>query len=244
MGPTTAALTSALAAATCGETLQLTAGASYGNITWPTLNCSQSNWLRLTVAGASTNLPPQGTRITPAYSGVASLQGRPPYAQPSVPGTYTAQIGTSSTTSPITFHSGTSYGIIGPGIEITNNSSGYVNALINIGQIGGISNIILDRVWCHGNENVSETQRCLDVSSTTTVAVIDSTLTDFACYTLGTCSDAQGILGGENCVNSNPEGPYKFVNNFIESTGENILFGGGCGLTVPAEHGNPAQHVL
>ena len=235
VGPTTAALTSALAAATCGETLQLTAGASYGNITWPTLNCSQSNWLRLTVAGASTNLPPQGTRITPAYSGVASLQGRPPYAQPSVPGTYTAQIGTSSTTSPITFHSGTSYAIIGPGVEITNNSGGYVNALINIGQIGGISNIILDRVWCHGNENISETQRCLDVSSTTNVAVIDSTLTDFVCYTLGTCSDAQGILGGENCVNSNPEGPYKFVNDFIESTGENILFGGGCGLTVPAD---------
>jgi hypothetical protein len=152
-----------------------------------------------------------------------------------VPGTYTAQIGTSSTTSPITFHSGTSYAIIGPGVEITNNSGGYVNALINIGQIGGISNIILDRVWCHGNENISETQRCLDVSSTTNVAVIDSTLTDFVCYTLGTCSDAQGILGGENCVNSNPEGPYKFVNDFIESTGENILFGGGCGLTVPAD---------
>ena len=39
----------------------------------------------------------------------------------------------------------------------------------------------------------------------------------------GLCTDAQAINGG---ISSNPMGPYKIVNNFLEASGENILMGG------------------
>ena len=235
VGSSAANLTSALAAATCGETLSLTAGAVYsGNFTIPVLACSQSNWLTITTAGLS-SLPPQGTRTSPCYSGVTSLQGRPPFACPVTPGTYTAQIITPNTNPAIAYQSGTSYVRL-VGLEITRTpGAGFTNYLISLGSIGNISNIIHDRIWCHGDENIDETQRCLEVSAASNIAVIDSYLNDFFCMAVGTCSDSQAVIGGLNNINSTVESGFKFVNNFAEASGENILFGGGGANTVPTD---------
>jgi len=58
---------------------------------------------------------------------------------------------------------------------------------------------------------------------------VDSFFTDFHCIAVtGSCTDAQAIAGG---VGTDPGGPYKIVNNFLEASGENILFGGGPATT-------------
>jgi hypothetical protein len=55
-------------------------------------------------------------------------------------------------------------------------------------------------------------------------AVIDSSFTDFHCTSRhGACTDAKAIGGGNG---NSPMGPYKIVNNFLEASGEVILFGG------------------
>ena len=58
---------------------------------------------------------------------------------------------------------------------------------------------------------------------------MDSFFTDFHCISgAGSCSDAQAIAGGGGDL---PTGPYKIVNNFLEASGENIIFGGGANPT-------------
>jgi hypothetical protein len=61
---------------------------------------------------------------------------------------------------------------------------------------------------------------------------VDSFFTDFHCASHGACTDAQAIIGG---LGDAPMGPYKIVNNFLESSGENILFGGGEATATPAD---------
>jgi len=48
----------------------------------------------------------------------------------------------------------------------------------------------------------------------------------------GSCTDSLAIGGG---IGDNPMGPYKIVNNFLESAGENILFGGSEATLTPAD---------
>jgi hypothetical protein len=65
------------------------------------------------------------------------------------------------------------------------------------------------------------------------VAVVDSSFTDFHCVSRsGVCGDTQAIFGG---IGDGPMGPYKIVNNFLESSGENILFGGGRATASPQD---------
>src|SRR5258708_1837544 len=65
------------------------------------------------------------------------------------------------------------------------------------------------------------------------VAVVDSTFNDFNWITkVSSCTDAQAIVGG---ISDGAMGPYKIVNNFLESSGENIMFGGGRSADVPRD---------
>jgi len=92
--------------------------------------------------------------------------------------------------------------------------------------------LIFDRMWIHGTAQ-DETARGLALVNTTDVAVVDSFLTDFHCVAgTGSCTDAQalGSAGGNNAG-----GPYKIENNFLEASGENILFGGGGATRTPSD---------
>lgn len=233
VGSTAGDLTAALASAVCGEQLQLTAGAVYtGNFTVPALSCAANNWLWITTSGYS-SLPPEQTRISPCYAGIASVAGLPPYACPAIAGTYTAQLTTTNSGPSLTFTSGTN-GVRVIGIEFTRASGvGIVYNAIGLGQIGNISNIILDRVLCHGVDT-DQTESCMDSSAASNVAIVDSYAYDFFCLSPGACTDSHAFIHGLNAVNSTTESGWKIVNTFDESAGENILTGGGASNTTPS----------
>jgi hypothetical protein len=254
---TTAQLKLALAALstlTCGERIILTAGMVYsGNFLIPQVVCPTGNWIYLQSSMVS-SLPAESARYTttytssdsvnhtvtlpqfgPCYAGVTSLPGRPPFNCPAVPGTYTAQLISPNGNAALTFVSfSTAVRLIG--LEVTRTTgTGYVNSLIN-SYDQNLSYIILDRVWCHGDENEDETKLCLDTSTDSYMAVVDSYLGNFYCVSaIGACTDAHAIGGGDNdTLNYTSDNVEKFVNNFIEASGENIIYGGAPSIKVPA----------
>jgi hypothetical protein len=87
-------------------------------------------------------------------------------------------------------------------------------------------------MWVHGTAQ-DETKGGIHLSGTTFVAVVDSYFSDFHCIArTGSCVDAQAINGGGG---DEPGGPYKIVNNFLEASGQSIMFGGAPATTTPAD---------
>src|ERR1700686_3809379 len=71
-------LDQALASASCGDIVQLQAGAMFsGNFVIPAKPCDDSHWIIIRTNALDSSLPPEGTRLTPCYAGVPSLPGRP-----------------------------------------------------------------------------------------------------------------------------------------------------------------------
>jgi len=133
---------------------------------------------------------------------------------------------------PVVFAAGAShYRLIG--LELTRSAAiGVIYALASPTSGAVSSNIIYDRIWFHGTAQ-DETVRGVQFGGGSFISVIDSFFTDFHCIVrTGSCTDAQAINGG---ISSHPMGPYKIVNNFLEASGENILFGGGPTSYVPAD---------
>jgi hypothetical protein len=121
----------------------------------------------------------------------------------------------------------TAYGASGwrvVGIEITvvPNLTWVHNGLVLLGdgsmsqnQLSQVaSDLILDRVYIHGQPNVS-LKRCVALNSART-AIIDSQLLE--CHGLGFDSQAIATWNGP--------GPYVIENNRLEAAGEVIMFGG------------------
>src|SRR5580704_2872463 len=78
-------LQSALDAAECGQTIALQAGATFsGQYTVPAIVCDDAHWIMIRASAPDSALPPEGSRITPCYAGVASLPGRPSFVCPSI----------------------------------------------------------------------------------------------------------------------------------------------------------------
>jgi hypothetical protein len=111
------------------------------------------------------------------------------------------------------------------GLEITADTSVTTSyGLINLGDGSVAQNslslvpdqLILDRCYIHGHTNstIMKFGVRLDCSNG---AIIDSYISDF--HSIG--FDAQAISG------INGPGPFKIINNYLEGSGENILFGGG-----------------
>jgi len=75
--------------------------------------------------------------------------------------------------------------------------------------------LIIDRTYIHGHATLN-TRRCVALNSAYS-AVVDSYLAD--CHGHG--FDSQAICGW------NGPGPFKIVNNYLEGSGENVMFGGG-----------------
>ncbi|MGA9134779.1 MAG: Ig domain-containing protein, partial [Candidatus Sulfotelmatobacter sp.] len=74
-------LQSALNSASCGDTIQLQAGAIYsGFFVIPAKACDDDHWIIVRTSAPDSTLPAEGSRITPCYAGVASLPGRPAFS--------------------------------------------------------------------------------------------------------------------------------------------------------------------
>jgi len=227
-------LQAALDNANCGDMIQLQAGASFtGVFTFPAKSCSDSSWIIVRTSAPDSALPPEGTRLTPCYAGVTSLPGRPSFHCATAQNA-TAKLVMSSTrgSGPIVFASGANhYRLIG--LEVTRlQGAPVVTSLASIQSKGTMDHIVFDRLWMHGTAQ-DETTRGLELVGGTYISIVDSFFTDFHCISLsGACGDSQAILGG---LGSNPMGPYQILDNFLEASGENIMFGGGSAALTPAD---------
>jgi hypothetical protein len=226
-------LQSALNAAECGQTIALQAGATFsGQFTVPALACDDAHWIIIRTSSPDSALPPEGSRITPCYAGVASLPGRPSFACPSTKNVMAKIVFAGTAGEPILLASGANH-IRFLGLEITRSSPGKVIYDLVLPQNGGpVDHLVFDRVWIHGTAQ-DETTRGIALSGTTYVAVVDSFFSDFHCIAItGSCGDAQTMATG---LGDLPMGPYKIVDNFLEAAGENLMFGGGEATQTPED---------
>ena len=227
-------LQQALDSAKCGDTLKLEAGATFrGIFRVPNKPCDDAHWIIVRTSAPDESLPPEGTRITPCYAGVASLPGRPEYPCDK-PRNVLAKIAfdAKADSGPIILQSGANhYRFLG--LEITRaNPDGHMRNLVQPEKEATAHHIVFDRLWLHGNAQ-EETKAGIHLSNTNYMAVVDSYLNDFHCIAMkGSCTDAQAINGGGGDVAG---GPYKIENNFLEASGQSVLFGGAPATTTPAD---------
>jgi hypothetical protein len=226
-----------LDAAACGDTIKLEAAATYtGLFTLPAKHCDDKHWIIIRSSAPDSALPAEGTRINPCYAGVASLPGRPAFkcdakasAMPRL--MYDGRGGSG----PLLLADGANhYRLIG--IEVTRTTPGgtIYNLISQRTQRAqsAVDHIIYDRMWIHGTAQ-DETNRGILMGAGTHIAAIDSYFSDFHCIAqVGACTDSQTIAAG---ISDGPAGPYKIENNFLESAGEGILFGGSSATATPAD---------
>ncbi len=223
----------ALADASCGDIVQLQAGAVFsGSFVIPDKNCDDSHWIIIRTSAPDSSLPAEGSRLNPCYAGISALPGRPAFHCTSTATNVLAKIefNGKSGSGPITFAAGANhYRLIG--LEVTRAPASA--PIYNLIQFKGpADHIVFDRLWVHGTAQ-EETVRGILLGASRYVAIIDSFFTDFHCIAKsGSCGDTQTIGGG---LGDSPMGPYKIENNFLEAAGENILFGGGSATLTPAD---------
>jgi Putative Ig domain len=221
----------ALNAVECGQTIQLEAGATFGGVfNLPAKNCNVNQWVIIRTSSPDSALPPEGQRATPCYAGVASLPGRPAYSC-SNPQNVLAKVEQQTAgDGPFKLASGANfYRFIG--LEIT-RAAGIKGSARLISFLGTADHIILDRSWLHGNPQ-DETSGGIELSGGTNIAVVDSYFSDFHCIAVtGTCTDAHAVSGG---VSNTQDGPFLIQNNFLEASGEAVMFGGGPATMTPTD---------
>lgn len=228
-------LQSAIDDAKCGETLKLEAGATFsGKFKLAKKSCDDAHWIIIRSSAPDNLLPPEGTRITPCYAGVASLPGRPDYHCRSAKNVMAKIVfDAPGDNGPIVVSSGANHYRL-MGLEITRaKPEAHLRHLIATNDPADTADhLIFDRIWLHGTAT-DETKDGLHLSGITYAAIVDSYVSDLHCIAgKGTCTDAQTVNGG---TGDPPGGPYKIVNNFLEASGENIMFGGGPGSTTPSD---------
>ncbi|MGH9529887.1 MAG: hypothetical protein ACRD2S_08230 [Terriglobales bacterium] len=228
-------LQKAIDEAKCGDTLKLEAGATFrGVFRVPAKSCDDSHWIIIRTNALDASLPAEGTRISPCYAGVASLPGRPDFHCVSVKNVLAKiEFDGSGDSGPLLFlpHAN-HYRFVG--LEVTRGKPQFHmrNLIQPKDPEDTADHLIFDRLWVHGTAQ-DETKGGIHLSGTTFVAILDSYFTDFHCIARkGTCTDAQAINGGGGDA---PGGPYKIENNFLEASGQSIMFGGAPGNTTPAD---------
>lgn len=221
----------ALNAVECGQTIQLQAGATFaGTFTLPAKNCNLNEWIIIRTTSPDSALPVEGQRATPCYAGVSSLPGRPAYNCSNPQNVFAKVEQTGTSNGPFKLANGANfYRFIG--LEIT-RASGIKGPAGLISLSGTADHIIVDRSWLHGNPQ-DETSDGFEMSGGTNIAVIDSYFSDFHCIAVtGTCTDAHAVSGG---VSDTQDGPYLIQNNFLEASGEAVMFGGGPATETPTD---------
>jgi hypothetical protein len=212
-------LYSAAEAAKCGDVLSLPAGASFDVKAFPSKNCDNSHYVTVRTDAPDSKLPPEGTRISPAWTGVTSLPGRPAYIQP--PGGPAKLMTTFVVKEPTGARVGDHYRFLG--IEWTSQPTAHVARLVTT---EGANHVVFDRSWFHPAEGAEMAKGIMMIHGTRSIAVINSYLSGFNCVaSVGACTDASAI-GGGNGVEGDDNGTFKIYNNFLEAAGECVLFGG------------------
>ncbi|MFZ0798430.1 MAG: hypothetical protein WCA13_20495 [Terriglobales bacterium] len=219
-------LTATIEGVKCGDTLLLPAGASFEVKDLPSKKCDDLHYITVRTDTPDSMLPPEGTRISPAWAGVASLPGRPPFAQPS--GGPAKLLATIVVRRPAGTPVGDHIRFIG--IEWTTAADDDIGRMV-VAEHG--DHIIFDRNWFHPAEGKEVGHGVGMIEGAHMVAVINSYLSGMSCIArTGKCTDATGIGGGKG---DEQISTLKIYNNFIESAGENILFGGSAATQVPTD---------
>jgi hypothetical protein len=219
-------LTSALDEAKCGDTLLLPAGVSFAVRELPSKNCDDRHYITVRTDTPDSKLPTEGTRISPAWAGVASLPGRPQYAQPD--GGPAKLMATLVVRRPDGARLGDHIRFVG--IEWTSDPAANVGRLLNL---EGSDHVILDRNWIHPAEGAEVGKGVALMEGARVIATINSYISGFNCVAKsGKCTDASAVGGGHG---NKPTGTFKIFNNFLEASGENILFGGSGATVNPAD---------
>jgi hypothetical protein len=182
-----------------GDTIELERGATYvGNFTLPAKGGSAF----ITIRAAGPDPVPEGSRVTPQDA--ASLPKlRSPNNQPALqtaPGAHHWRV----TLVEFQANAGGDGDLIalGDGSSAQNSSSQVPHDLV------------IDRCYIHGDAALGQ-KRCIALNSAST-SVTNSDVSD--CKTAG--QDAQAIAGW------NGPGPFTIVNNYLEGSSENVMFGG------------------
>ena len=219
-------LSATLERAKCGDTLLLPAGASFELKELPRKNCDEQHYITVRTDTPDSKLPPAGTRITPAWAGVASLPGRPQYAQPA--GGAAKLMATLVVTRPGGVIVGDHIRFIG--IVWTSDPALNISRLV---LADGADHVIFDRNWLHPGEG-AEVGKAIRVSlGARVIAVINSYISGINCVArTGKCTDSNAIGGGNGDL---PTGTLKIVNNFMEASGQAILLGGAAATVNPTD---------
>ena len=226
-------LQTALNNAVCGNTIELQAGATFSGVfNFPAKNCDNNNWIIVRTSAPDASLPPEGQRLTPCYAGVASLVGRPQYTCSQPQNVLAKLVVSGLADGPVIFESGANhYRLLG--LEITRPVGVKASpTLISVEQKGTAEYIVVDRSWVHGVAQ-DDTKTGFNLAGSSNVAVVDSYLNDFHCTSkTGACTDAHAVSGG---TGDQQDGPYEIQDNFLEASGEAILFGGAGATTTPTD---------
>ena len=225
-------LQTALDNAQCGDTIELEAGATFtGVFILRAKSCDSGHWIVIRSSAPDSALPAEGQRLTPCYAGVASLPGRPAYSCLNAQNVMARIENDAVTDGPLVLRDGANhYRLIG--LEITRTAGVQYASKLITGQIGGsYDHVVVDRCWFHGTLH-DETQNGVSLNGGSNVAVVDSYFTDFHCTYPGMCQDAHAVGGG---VGTHQDGPFKISNNFLEASGEAVMFGGGAATLTPTD---------
>ena len=194
-------LQAAIDAAQAGDTILLQAGATFsGNFVLPAK--SGADYVTIRSSAADAALPGATTRITPSYAAL-------------LPKLVSPNSSAALATEPGAHH----YRLLA--LEFLASPLGYYD-MLDLGDGSSLQNtltnvphdLVVDRVYMHGDPVVGQKRAIGLNSAATTIA---------NCYISeikAEGQDSQGIGGW------NGPGPYAILNNYIEASGENILFGG------------------
>jgi hypothetical protein len=196
----------ALNSANPGDTIVLDAGAVYrGNFTLPAKTNPNNQWIYI-VSSAYSSLPVPGTRVAPV-----DAANMPKIVSPYVTSTILAPPGANH------------YRLVGLEVTTASTQGGtstqnpYTSRLVDMQQLptgAGVDSITVDRCYIHASPTIDA--RVGVNANASNVAVIDSYISDIHQST----NDSQAI----EAYYSN--GPIKIVNNYLEATTENVMFGG------------------
>ena len=194
-------LQAALDSAIAGDVIKLEAGATFsGNFSLP--KKQGSDWITIRSSADDAELPSPDTRITPSYANLL-----PRIISPNSAPALRTEAGAHN------------YRLLG--LELTIAPDVMLNyGVVRLGEGDEKDaallphDLVIDRCYIHGHP-MADVSRGISLNSAST-EVINSRISEIH----GIGFDTQAIAGW------NGPGPFKINNNYLEASGENVMFGG------------------